>query len=53
MVVYDITQRSSFEHVMQWLKEAEANVGGPTPSQCVFQLVGHKADLEAERQAIS
>jgi len=51
IVVYDITHRPSFEHVAQWLHEAEANVGGPQPSECVFQLVGHKADLnETQRQ---
>ena len=50
MVVYDITNRSSFEHVASWLQEAEANVGGPNPDKCVFQLVGHKSDCGDRRQ---
>lgn len=50
IVVYDISNRATFEHVAQWLNEAEVNVGGPQPGQCVFQLVGHKADLNADRQ---
>lgn len=49
MVVYDITKRESFEHVAAWIHEARINVGS---SQCVFELVGHKADLEAERQVL-
>lgn len=50
IVVYDITNRSTFDHVAQWLKEAEEHVGGPQPNNCVFQLVGHKADLNDQRQ---
>uniref|UniRef100_A0A8R1TJ42 Ras-related protein Rab-39B n=2 Tax=Onchocerca TaxID=6281 RepID=A0A8R1TJ42_ONCVO len=52
IVVYDITNRSTFEHVAQWLKEAEQNVGGPQPNNCVFQLVGHKADLDDQREVM-
>ncbi|MFH4975063.1 hypothetical protein AB6A40_001772 [Gnathostoma spinigerum] len=52
IIVYDITNRSTFEHVVDWLNEAEANVGGPHPEQCVFQIIGHKSDLDAERQVI-
>ncbi|VDN40588.1 unnamed protein product [Gongylonema pulchrum] len=52
MIVYDITNRASFEHVTQWLDEALENVGGPCPDRCVFQLVGHKADLDADRQVL-
>lgn len=51
-MVYDISNHSTFDHVMDWLNEAEANVGGPQPSNCVFQIIGHKADLEAERQVV-
>ena len=39
-----------FDHVMDWLNEAEANIGGPQEGNCVFQSVGHKADLDSERQ---
>uniref|UniRef100_A0A914CHU8 Ras-related protein Rab-39B n=1 Tax=Acrobeloides nanus TaxID=290746 RepID=A0A914CHU8_9BILA len=52
IIVYDITNRKTFEHVSEWLAEAEANVSGPDPSQCVFQLVGHKADLEKDREVL-
>lgn len=50
-MVYDITRRDSFEHVTAWLHEAQANLG-PQPGGCVFQLVGHKSDLAAERQVL-
>lgn len=52
IVVYDITNRKSFEHVADWLAEAEASIGGPDPSQCVFLLVGHKADLTSKREVL-
>ncbi|CAD5211520.1 unnamed protein product [Bursaphelenchus okinawaensis] len=52
IIVYDITNRKSFDNVKEWLAEAEANVGGPNPSQCVFLLVGHKADLEDKREVL-
>lgn len=52
IIVYDITNHQSFEHVLDWLKEAEANISGPEPSQCVFLIVGHKADLNAKREVL-
>lgn len=52
IVVYDITNRKSFDHIVDWLSEAEANISGPDPSQCVFLLVGHKADLEDKREVL-
>uniref|UniRef100_A0A914HYT1 Ras-related protein Rab-39B n=1 Tax=Globodera rostochiensis TaxID=31243 RepID=A0A914HYT1_GLORO len=52
IVVYDITNRRTFEHVVDWLAEAEANLGGPDPAQLVFLLVGHKADLEEQREVL-
>lgn len=48
-LVYDITRRESFEHVTDWMQEAASNVGA---QPCIFQLIGHKADLEAERQVL-
>ncbi|CAJ0608519.1 unnamed protein product [Cylicocyclus nassatus] len=50
MLVYDISNRTSFENVNGWLHEAEANMGGPNPGKCVFQLIGHKSDNQAERK---
>ncbi|XP_034265451.1 ras-related protein Rab-39A [Pantherophis guttatus] len=47
LLVFDITNRSSFEHVYDWLDEAKMHV---QPFQIIFILVGHKCDLESERQ---
>lgn len=52
IIVYDITNHQSFEHVSDWLAEAEANISGPNPPQCVFLIVGHKADLNAKREVL-
>ncbi|KAI6172084.1 hypothetical protein M3Y98_00934000 [Aphelenchoides besseyi] len=50
IVVYDCTNRQSFENIPRWLKEVEANLGGPSPSEIVLLLVSHKADLESQRE---
>ncbi|CAB3404437.1 unnamed protein product [Caenorhabditis bovis] len=50
LVIYDITNRESFEHAVGWLKEAQDHVGGPNPSKCVFILVGTKSDAAERRQ---
>ena len=50
IIVYDITNRKSFEHVRDWLIEAEANFGGPDPNHLAFLLIGHKSDLEKKRE---
>ncbi|KAJ7320147.1 hypothetical protein JRQ81_019658 [Phrynocephalus forsythii] len=47
LLVFDITNRSSFEHLYDWLDEGKVHA---EPFQIVFLLVGHKCDLEAERQ---
>lgn len=52
ILVYDVTSRQSFENVGTWLDEAEMNIGGANPSESVFLLVGHKADLEERRQVL-
>lgn len=46
-LVFDITNRSSFDHVKDWLEEAKMHV---QPFQIVFLLVGHKCDLASQRQ---
>ncbi|MXQ90221.1 hypothetical protein E5288_WYG001987 [Bos mutus] len=46
-LVFDITNRRSFEHVKDWLEEAKMHV---QPFQIVFLLVGHKCDLASQRQ---
>ncbi|KAI6242837.1 RAB-39 protein [Aphelenchoides fujianensis] len=52
MIVFDVTNRTSFENVSHWLKEAESALGGPNPSEVVLLLVGHKADLEEKREVL-
>ncbi|CAJ1435452.1 unnamed protein product [Effrenium voratum] len=46
LLVYDITQRDSFEHILQWLKEARENAD----PDLVITLVGNKADKAQQRQ---
>ncbi|XP_027668372.2 ras-related protein Rab-42 [Falco biarmicus] len=43
LLVFDLTNRASFEHVLEWYHEA----AGERPP--AFLLVGHKCDLVAER----
>lgn len=43
LLVFDLTNRVSFEHVSEWYREA---AGDRPPA---FVLVGHKCDLTAER----
>ncbi|NXX15658.1 RAB42 protein, partial [Podargus strigoides] len=43
LLVFDLTNRASFEHVPEWYHEA---TGDRPPA---FVLVGHKCDLVAER----
>uniref|UniRef100_A0AC35U7W9 Ras-related protein Rab-10 n=1 Tax=Rhabditophanes sp. KR3021 TaxID=114890 RepID=A0AC35U7W9_9BILA len=50
IIAYDIQSRDTFLNIDKWLTEAKDNVGGPNPEQCVFQLVGHKADMNEKRE---
>ena len=45
IIVYDITDRESFNNVNTWLSEVRKHAGG----QVVKLLVGNKCDLEEER----
>ncbi|GAB4327580.1 MAG: hypothetical protein Kow0069_34510 [Promethearchaeota archaeon] len=45
LVLFDVTNRESFEHVPNWLEEVRENVG-----EIPMVLVGNKADLVGERQ---
>lgn len=47
LLLFDITNRRSFLNVHNWLEEAQSHV---QPHSIVFLLVGHKYDLEAQRQ---
>ena len=46
MLVYDITKRSSFDHLQEWLDEASIHLDSRT---AVFHLIGHKSDMDADR----
>ena len=45
VLVYDVNQKDSFEHIDDWLKSAK----GKVPQDAVYFLVGNKTDLN-ERQ---
>ena len=45
MVVYDITNRDSFEHVQNWIED----VRNQSPKTVLIILVGNKIDLEDQR----
>uniref|UniRef100_A0A3Q3WUS1 Uncharacterized protein n=1 Tax=Mola mola TaxID=94237 RepID=A0A3Q3WUS1_MOLML len=47
LLLFDITNRRSFLIVHNWLEEAQSHVW---PHNIVFLLVGHKCDLEDQRQ---
>jgi len=45
LLVYDVTDRNSFNHVPMWLKEVEENA----EKDCLIMLVGNKMDLNEHR----
>lgn len=47
MLLFDLTNRASFESVRRWHREVTDTV---QPFHVVFLLVGHKSDLAAERK---
>ena len=46
LVVYDITQESSFENVERWVSDCRDSA----PSTVLIALIGNKSDLEKERK---
>ena len=46
VLVYDITDKRSFEHIGNWLNMANKNA----PEDAVYFLVGNKTDLDDERK---
>eukprot|EP01047_Picozoa_sp_COSAG01_P017104 COSAG01_NODE_897_length_12874_cov_17.636115_3_plen_113_part_00 len=48
MIVYDVTQRRSFENVSSWLSEVQRYAA----DDVCLMILGNKADLE-ERRAVS
>lgn len=47
IVIYDITNRASFDHASDWFQEAQLHID---PFSAVYIIVGHKTDLDAERE---
>ncbi|CAH8596842.1 unnamed protein product [Schistosoma curassoni] len=47
VVVFDLTDRETFDHVTDWYEEARGSIKCSAP---VFIIVGHKADRRDERQ---
>uniref|UniRef100_A0A286Y5N3 Ras-related protein Rab-42 n=1 Tax=Cavia porcellus TaxID=10141 RepID=A0A286Y5N3_CAVPO len=45
LLVYDVTNRKSFEHIQDWHAEVLATQG----PKVIFLLVGHKSDLQSSR----
>lgn len=50
LLVYDVTKRSSFENLRDWLDDVRSHVD---PQMAVFVVVGHKADKGAEHRAVT
>ena len=46
MLVYDITQRSSFESISKWIKELKEHAD----PNIIMMLIGNKSDLTEKRQ---
>ncbi|KAF6111012.1 RAB42, member RAS oncogene family [Phyllostomus discolor] len=46
LLVFDVTNRKSFEHIPHWHQEVVATQG---PDKAIFLLVGHKSDLQNTR----
>ena len=47
LLLYDITNYDSFEHVSDWLNEAKRQI---EPNNAIFILVGTKTDKEQQRE---
>eukprot|EP00621_Florenciella_sp_RCC1693_P010629 CAMPEP_0182529886 /NCGR_PEP_ID=MMETSP1323-20130603/5510_1 /TAXON_ID=236787 /ORGANISM="Florenciella parvula, Strain RCC1693" /LENGTH=264 /DNA_ID=CAMNT_0024739131 /DNA_START=210 /DNA_END=1005 /DNA_ORIENTATION=- len=47
LLVYDITRRESFNHIVTWLEEARQNSNNPN---LAVMVVGNKADLTSKRE---
>nr|XP_020724936.1 putative Ras-related protein Rab-42 [Odocoileus virginianus texanus] len=46
LLVFDVTNRKSFEHIRDWHQEVMATQG---PDKAIFLLIGHKSDLQSAR----
>lgn len=50
LLVFDLTNRKTFEHVREWHKEVSEHI---LPHHMVFILIGHKSDLAATDRKVS
>jgi len=50
IIVYDVTNRASFDHISNWIKEAKLHVA---PNRMSFALVGQKCDKTSDRKVSS
>lgn len=46
LLVFDLTNRKTFEHVREWHKEVSEHI---LPHHMVYILIGHKSDLSKEQ----
>lgn len=47
LLVYDITNRNSFDHLSDWLVEARSHID---PQVAVYVVIGHKLDRAVDRE---
>lgn len=50
LIIYDITNRESFDHVRDWLEESKHSTDD---QDIVYLLIGHKVDLDYEREVLT
>lgn len=50
LLVYDITNRASFDHLVDWLEEARFNI---EPQLTVYTMIGHKADRPSRDRTVT
>ena len=50
ILVYDITQKETLDHLQKWKEELYINSGIPTSEEIPMIIFGNKADLEDQRQ---
>eukprot|EP01012_Entosiphon_sulcatum_P040229 TRINITY_DN53870_c0_g1_i1.p1 TRINITY_DN53870_c0_g1~~TRINITY_DN53870_c0_g1_i1.p1 ORF type:complete len:217 (+),score=30.77 TRINITY_DN53870_c0_g1_i1:37-651(+) len=46
LLVYDVTRRETFDHILSWLEDAKQN----SNTNMTIMLIGNKSDLEGKRQ---
>ena len=49
LLVYDVSNRKSFDHIPKWLKEVELHCD----ENCLCILVGNKSDLDEEQRQVT